>query len=315
MSYKYGQASSMFELLDNIVETAALDGWTNIRSYNLTYNSVSRLGGVLLKGTGDGNDAIYIEIGVNPDDFTEFIIDSAAGADANLEIWEQPGSIQQWNKIEDDEVTGLAVYADKKVPSFSITDNERFNYFIFSNSYRIIVICKLAIDYQSMYLGFINPISSEKQYPYPMYVAGNNTVSHLKWPGNLTSSFIFPTGGSGYLRRADGVWREFSFPYSTNLDYTSQGALYPYDCNNTSLVSNYTSVVSTDVNFLIMPVMLHTSNPIDINGALRGVYWISGTRDIATEQIVVIDNVQYMIFDSGNIRGTNSYFCVQIETS
>ena len=103
MSYRYGQVTSMFELLDNIVEVAQGDSWEIKRSYNLMYEGASRLGGVIMRGIGDGNDNLYIHIGINPDDITEFIIDASAGVDTNLEIWEQPGSIHQWNKIEDDE--------------------------------------------------------------------------------------------------------------------------------------------------------------------------------------------------------------------
>ena len=44
----------MFDLLDNIVSTMTSDGWSTVRSYNLTYNSVSRVGGVLMEGKGDG---------------------------------------------------------------------------------------------------------------------------------------------------------------------------------------------------------------------------------------------------------------------
>jgi len=63
-----------------------------------------------------------------------------------------------------------------------------------------------------------------------------------------------------------------------------------------------------------MPILLHTNDPIDVNGMIRGCYWISGTRDVAAEQIVVINGNQYMIFDAGQNRGNNSYFCIQIET-
>ena len=313
MSYRYGQVTSMFELLDNIIDVAQNDSWEIKRSYNLTYNGTSRVGGVLLRGIGDGNDNLYIHIGINPVNFKEFIIDSSAGLDNELEIWEQPGSIHQWNKVDDDVATGLPVYTDAKIPSFSITDNEQFNYFIFSNTYRIIVVCKLSIDYQSMYLGFLNPISSERQYPYPMYIAGNNVVGATGWPSNVTPSFVFPTKGSGWLRRADGVWRMFEAPYSANISPNSLGALFPYDCNNTSLVPNYTEEVTTDVDFLLMPIILHTNNPIDLNGLLINAYWISGTRDVAAEQLVVIDGKQYMIFDAGQARGNNSYFCILIE--
>lgn len=313
MSYRYGQVTSMFELLDNIIDVAQNDSWEIKRSYNLTYNGTSRVGGVLLRGIGDGNDNLYIHIGINPVNFKEFIVDSSAGLDNELEIWEQPGSIHQWNKVDDDVATGLPVYTDAKIPSFSITDNEQFNYFIFSNTYRIIVVCKLSIDYQSMYLGFLNPISSERQYPYPMYIAGNNVVGANGWPSNITPSFVFPTKGSGWLRRADGVWRMFEAPYSANISPNSLGALFPYDCNNTSLVPNYTEEVTTDVDFLLMPIILHTNSPIDLNGLLINAYWISGTRDVAAEQLVVIDGKQYMIFDAGQARGNNSYFCILIE--
>lgn len=324
MSYRYGQVTSMFELLDNIVEVAQGDSWEIKRSYNLMYGGASRLGGVIMRGIGDGNDNLYIHIGINPDDITEFIIDASAGVDTNLEIWEQPGSIHQWNKIEDDESTGLPMYVikdsqgkivkTKPMPSLSITDSEQFSYFIFSNEYRIIVVCKLSINYQSMHLGFLNPISSEKQYPYPMYVGGNNVVGADSWPNNLTESFVFPYKGSGWLRRADGVWRSFDSHYSENIDANTKGTMFPYDCNNKSLVPNYTSEVTTDVDFLLMPILLHTNDPIDINGMIRGCYWISGTRDVAAEQIVVINGNQYMIFDAGQNRGNNSYFCIQIET-
>lgn len=313
MSYRYGQVTSMFELLDNIIDVAQSDSWEIKRSYNLNYNGTSRVGGVILRGVGDGNDNLYVHIGINPVNFKEFMIDSSAGLDSELEIWEQPGSIHQWNKVDDDVATGLPVYTDAKIPSFSITDNEQFNYFIFSNTYRIIVVCKLSIDYQSMYLGFLNPISSERQYPYPMYIAGNNVVGATGWPSNVTPSFVFPTKGSGWLRRADGVWRMFEAPYSANISPNSLGALFPYDCNNTSLVPNYTEEVTTDVDFLLMPIILHTNNPIDSNGLLINAYWISGTRDVAAEQLVVIDGKQYMIFDAGQARGNNSYFCILIE--
>ena len=313
MSYRYGQVTSMFELLDNIIDVAQNDSWEIKRSYNLTYNGASRVGGVILRGVGDGNDNLYVHIGINPANFKEFIVDSSAGLDSELEIWEQPGSIHQWNKVDDDVATGLPVYKDAKIPSFSITDNEQFNYFIFSNTYRIIVVCKLSIDYQSMYLGFLNPISSERQYPYPMYIAGNNVVGANGWPSNITPSFVFPTKGSGWLRRADGVWRMFEAPYSANISPNSLGALFPYDCNNTSLVPNYTEEVTTDVDFLLMPIILHTNSPIDLNGLLINAYWISGTRDVPAEQLVVIDGKQYMIFDAGQARGNNSYFCILIE--
>ena len=54
-------------------------------------------------------------------------------------------------------------------------------------------------------------------------------------------------------------------------------------------------------------------NPIDINGILRGVYWISGTRDVAAEQILTYNSESYIVFDTKQERGANTYFAVKLE--
>ena len=63
----------------------------------------------------------------------------------------------------------------------------------------------------------------------------------------------------------------------------------------------------------MMPVMLQTTNPIDVNGILREVYWNSGTRDVAAEQILTYNSQSYIIFDTKELRGSNTYFAVKLE--
>lgn len=310
MAYTYGQATNLCALMEDIITCCTTEGWNILDQSNVTYEGESRIGQVLFQADGDGNDNIYILLKINPLDFNTMILDAPAGYDVHLKYWEQPGGLHQWNKIDEDNSTGDPIYASKQIPSLRIYDKQRFDYFIFVNQYRLIIVLKLVIDYQSAYIGFLNPISSERQYPYPMYVAGNSLVSRTNI---VTGSFVFPTQGTGWLRRADGTWRAFENPYSENISATTQGALFPYISNNKSLVPNYTSRTTTDVNFLLIPVLLYTNNPADSCGLLREVFWISGTRDVAAEQIVVVDNVSYMVFDSRDIRGNNSYFCIKIE--
>lgn len=315
MAYLYGQATNLCALLEDVITCCTTAGWHIVTQSNVTYEGVSRVGQVLFKADGDGNDNIYTLLTINPEDFNVMILDAPAGYDSHLKFWEQPGGLHQWNKIDENNDTGAPMYSNAsgtayQIPSLRIYDKQRFDYFIFVNQYRLIIVLKLVIDYQSAYLGFLNPISSERQYPYPMYVAGNSLVARTNI---VTGSFVFPTQGTGWLRRADGTWRAFENPYSTNISATTQGAIFPYVANNTSLVPNYTSRTTTDVNFLLIPILLYTNNPTDSCGLLREVYWISGTRDVAAEQIVVVDGTQYMVFDSRDTRGNNSYFCIKIE--
>lgn len=343
MSYRTGIADNLYDLLDVIVDTAALDGWTVVETSNATFNGVVRRNSVVLHGIGDGNDNIYANMIVDPDEPRQMILDMSAGYDSDLYYWEQPGSIQQWNKTYEDKDTGKPQYQMRgrsiAIPAFSLVVNEQFTYFIFSNSYRIIVVCRLSIDYQSFYIGLLAPISSEKQFPYPAYVAGNNSVSKEVYneetdettfvgsfyPDVPTSSFVFPTANTGWLRRADGTWRSFWMPYSDDIEATTHteqgidgdvyfdGHMFPYICNNKSLVPNYAQNSVENIDFLLIPIIAMTSDPVDMCGLLRNVYWISGTRDVASEQIVVLDSKQYIVFDDGNLRDNNSYFCIEIE--
>lgn len=58
--------------------------------------------------------------------------------------------------------------------------------------------------------------------------------------------------------------------------------------------------------------MLQTNNPVDVCGLLRDCYWISGTRDIDAERILVYDGEQYIVFDTQQDRGPNTYFAIKM---
>lgn len=306
MSYYVGEASTAYDLLDAIHNAAVGEGWVTISSLQHTYNGASRLYFVEYEAHGDGNDIIYMQFRI-PNDSTGSIIllDSSAGYDSKLFYWEQPGSIQQWLSSEGE--------TEVAQPAFTVTSNEKFNYWIFISSYRLIVVARMSTVYESMYVGFLNPVASERQYPYPMYVAGNTVGNGGRWNGNMTGSFVFPRDNTGMLRRADGTWRSFNSP-SQYPDWKESGVVFPYTACNKSLVPNYcdddTGVLD---NLLLIPVILQTNDPVDVCGILRGVYWNSGTRDVASEQIVSYNGDNYMIFDTKSLRGTNSYFCVRLD--
>ena len=298
--YKIGDGRDIYTLIHAIDECLTQVGWVQhipIRDNdgNLTH--------CIWEGSGDGTDKIYIQIKADTKNRNLLFIDSMTGVDEKLHIWEQPGSLQQWIKISSTEELGLQ-------PAFTTSLDERFYYWIFVDTYRLIVVIRIGIQYESMYLGFLNPIASERQFPYPMYVAGNTTSKGGRWSSNKQGSFIFPSDGSGYLRRADGVWRQFDF--TRDLSYLSKGTIFPYNAKNRSLIPNYIENAANQDNFLLIPVMLQTNDPIDICGILRNVYWISGTRDVDAEKILVYNDKQYIVFDTKQDRDHNSYFAIEM---
>ena len=301
-----GNTYSIEGLFDAMKQALLKVGWIPYKLSEDTY---------VFCGNGSGQDKIYIMISYHNLD-NSIIIDSAVGYDPNLGFFEQPGCLQQYLKSEgvyDSEAENFTPNYKDNQPAFIITKNERFYYWIFVDTYRIIVVCRMSIVYESMYLGFINPIASERQYPYPMYVCGNSTVSAKQWTSSGLGSFIFPSNGSGLLRRADGNWRSFdaSKPYPSP---SSTGTVFPYTSANKKLIPNYkeTDSINQD-NFLLIPIMLQTNNPVDLNGLLRGCYWISGTRDIDAERILQYDGNKFIVFDTQMARDSNTYFAIRIE--
>lgn len=305
MAYVSGEASSIYDVIEKLDEMLVKVGWTQHMVQKVSYNNNDRLMHCIWEGTGDGNDKIFLQALVDTKTNARMYLDSCAGYDQYLMLWEQPGSIQQWLKISHQGEIGLQ-------PAYTTAKDERFVYWIFVDTYRAIIVTRMSIVYESMYIGFINPIASERQYPYPMYIAGNGTSQGGVWPNNTQGSFLFPNGGSGYLRRADGTWRRFDF--NTSYNYKTVGTVFPYNAKNEKLIPNYREDGQVEQNnFLLIPVMLQTNDPIDVNGILRGVYWISGTRDLDAERILTWNNEQYIAFDTKQMRGTNSYFCVKLE--
>ena len=320
MAYTSGEASSAFDLLAAIDKLLIQVGWTRVVEEKTTeYDNTERLSYAIWEGVGGGTDKIYIQGRINGfqkndrikdesgnklKNIANIYLDSCIGFDKDLYFFEQAGSIQQWNQADGDKLV--------KQPIFTGVGNEKYVYWLFADSYRIIGIARIGVNYESFHMGFLNPIVSERQYPYPMYVCGNGNALGKDWIENIGGSIVAPREGSGYLRRADGTWREFTVKVE-NPDYEEAGTIFPYNALNKKLIPNFkgSDTVVQD-NYLLIPVMLQTNNPIDMCGIMRDVYWISGTKDVASEATLVYNGDSYMIFDTQNTRGNNSYFCIKM---
>ena len=309
MAYVSNTGTTIYDVVEAMDNLLVSVGWIQHRRTTKNYNNQPRTDHVIWEGSGDGTDKIYIQVKVINNQ--RMYLDSMVGYDEALQRWEQPGSIQQ--QLLSAEESTVAQ------PMFTVTNEENFAYWIFADTWHVIGVARMGLIYESFYMGFLNPISSERQYPYPMYVAGNGSATSSSWPNNNAGSFIFPHNNSGWLRRADGVWRSFDAqPPSDFVDYTnpdpdSVGTVFPYSSHNGYLIPNYSSssAIAQD-NFLLIPVMLNSNNPVDICGIMRNVFWVSGTRDIGTEQILVFGADQYIVFDNKQSRFANSYFCIKM---
>lgn len=113
---------------------------------------------VILKGIGDGKDEIYIgmKIKAQGTDQENILLNGFAGYDANLEWFEQPGSIYQ-----------------DALPCVPLAKDVLMTYWITANTSRITLHVEMSNHYEAAYLGFFKPVAIERQYPYPMLIGGS----------------------------------------------------------------------------------------------------------------------------------------------
>lgn len=305
-----GEIVTTYDLIEHVDTLLSNVGWTSLASDTTTYDGNTRRMYGVWRGTGDGNDNVYLQMRCK--DESNLLLDSMVGYDSKLYWYEQPGSIQHMLGKEE-QVNGTI--RDVKQPMFSFAGGSECYCWLFATSYHIVGVVRMSTVYESFYMGLINPVSTEKQYPYPMYIAGNSVATGSSWPNNITGSFVFPTGGSGYLRRVDGTWREFN-AVPDRPSPTSVGTVFPYNTGNYKLVDNYSDTqTSSQDDMLLFPIILQTTDPVDLCGLLYRCYWISGACDIGTQQTLVYDGETYIIFDTKSTRSENSYFVIKMIAS
>lgn len=277
---------------------------------------------VVLMGRGDGRDEIYIglriETSVNPRQ-EDIVLNGYAGFDPHLEWDEQPGAIDH-----------------KRLPTIPLAQGVFMNFWISANASRFILIVEMSSQYEGAYLGFMKPVAIDRQYPYPLVVAGSY-IQGAKWFSRTAGHSMFINPGSdtyagigGYtttlpgetgeentscfrLRRPDGLWRS-----ALNVNRVGQRmgfeklCIWPYNTcpAETYTVYRKTGEISPLEDNMMFPVKLYESHPVGNVGVLDGVYFIGNRVDLAAKDSVVYKDQIYRVFNNVYMRGDESYFAI-----
>lgn len=332
MAYVTGTGTTIYDLIEaiNTLATTGLASGTNWALSRSISNVNGRKTECIWCGVGTGSDKIYVgaRVYLNGEVDTasagKLQLNGFAGYDANLTFDEQPGGITK---------NALNV----NLPTLPMANNSAFTYWIMINTQRIIVVVKMSTQYESAYIGLFNPVSSERQYAYPMIVSGSacgsidwSTASLGNGRGSMVLSTAVGSSPSAYtatyptvssdnnfsntrIRRPDGTWRGVAtYSASSPLPF-SQCNFFPYTSGNQKLIATYNpGQTTTNEDFLLFPIAIVENYPQGIIGILDDVTFISGTRDIASEQVLLYSGEQYIVFDTMSLRGTNTYFAVKL---
>lgn len=295
MAVYNGTANSVLELLQGVVsfltDSANFDeglAWQLISP--ATVDAITDA--VILKGVGDGEDEIYIGMKISTSGAqADIVLNGYAGYDAGLGWDEQPGCVSV-----------------AKRPTLPLATDTFMSYWLSANSSRFILVVELSTQYEAAYLGLMQPLAIENQYPYPL-VVGGSAFEGVAWTDSSTdhSAFVCPGTGTNtslVLRRPDGSWRTGKNQTLGELN------VWPTNIAPVRTLTVFDDVLTLE-NVNMYPFYLYETDPGGMAGQLDGIYWIGNREDLATKDTIVYDSKTYKVFNNVQRRDNDSYFAIE----
>lgn len=255
----------------------------------------------ILKGVGDGQDAIYIGFKITTGAGAgqqDLVLNGYAGYDPNLSWDEQPG----------------AIYHAKR-PTLALVASTFLTYWISANTSRVILVVELSSQYESAYLGYMKPIAVERQYPYPLVIGGsyiegaiwtNTSPGHSAFtnPGSDTYVGLGDYGSADSVsalqdttslrvRRPDGAWRSgLNRNKENKAMHFEKLCVWPTNVEPVRTLTVYDEILTLE-NVIMYPFLLYESYPVGLIGQLDGVYWIGNREDLSAKDSIVYQDKIY----------------------
>lgn len=304
MAYETGTATSETDLLQKLdtflTTNAALrqttENWTRVISEDLpaTDKMQARTMRVWRAPGASGDDRITIAAVTLQQTATDiFNLYFAGGTHFNSAI----------PRTADTPLAGL-VSNSEQVGIFA--DRRAFRYWFFASGRRAIIVTSVNSVYSSAYIGFILPVNSPVEYPYPLVVAGSTDKTVSRYSAGKGVSVAHPAAGTFWLLYPEQMWRDFRYKYS------SQGRLIFPDGG----ADTYTArmLPSWGGNYPLFPVEMRVVNGNErlFFGALDGVYRLPGSGRASEDMVTLPDGRQFIVFQNAANITTADYFAVEV---
>lgn len=278
---------------------------------------------VILMGKGDGKDEIFIGIKIEDSvnkNQQDIVFTGYAGFDKYLEWWEQPGAL--WHE---------------KLPVIPLSKDVFMNFWLVANTRRFILIVEMGTQYEGGYVGFMKPVNIERQYAYPLVIAGSY-IQGGRWASRSAGHSMFTHPGSdtyggigGYmtafpaqseaentsplrLRHPDGTWKTaLNVNSASRVMGFEKLCVWPFNTVPTETYTVYrkTGEISKLEDNMMYEAKLYESHPVGNVGVLDGVYYIGNRVDLAAKDTVVYKDKTYKVFSNVFRRNDDSYFAIE----
>jgi hypothetical protein len=179
-------------------------------TFNLTLDGEVGETQYLLKGIGSGSDEIFMGIR------------SFTNTGASAKSWELAG--MTGHNLTGTWTTQTNIHEGRHDVSndggaYVPLDDDTIEYWINMTGRRIVAVFKVSTSYASLYMGFVDPMATVSELPYPLVIIGNTPRSDTAFSSTRAalSGILNPIGkfiasgvidsGPGFVRLGSGAWR------------------------------------------------------------------------------------------------------------
>ncbi|HGB3471678.1 TPA: hypothetical protein ACIVB1_001968 [Salmonella enterica subsp. diarizonae serovar 61:l,v:z35] len=199
-------------------------------------------------------------------------------------------------------------------------DRRNFRYWFVASGRRVIVVTGVNTVYSSAYCGFMLPVVSPLEYPYPLVIAASTGVITLRYSDTTDahSSIVDPRQKNFWLMYPDQGWRDiYGRTYSDATIGAGGRYLTPNGTTRYSgsvLQTLSTMTASPGGYYPLFPVEIRSMEDSGVNflGALDGVFWIPGMGRASEDTVSTADGHQYVVFQNGFRITPCDYFAVEV---
>lgn len=235
---------------------------------------------IILKGIGlAGADQVFVGIrvvGIHSDTIHNWEIKGLTGASGSSTFDLQPGASP----------SVFTAFWDQSIPFWIVVNGRRF-----------IVVGKVSSTYHSLYAGFMLPYATPTEYPYPLFIGGEEDAATVfSNTGANFSFFADPQLNSARLRDNIGTWNGFDNETSGFIAWPLDGALSARDWMAVQQALPSGESVMYPVNLMDSA---STTLPLDLSllGVLDGVYAVSG-HTISSETLLTVSAVDHVVIQN-----------------
>lgn len=304
MAYETGTATSETDLLQKLdtflTTNAALkqtaENWVRVAVENLpaTDKTLARTIMVWRAPGASGDDRITLSAATLQQTTTQtFNVYFAGGTHFNPAI----------PRTADMPFNGLV---NNSEPVGIFADHRPFRYWFFASGRRAIMVTNVNSVYSSAYLGFILPVNSPVEYPYPLVVAGSINKTVTRYSEGSGVSIAHPTDSTFWLLYPEQMWRDFRYKYPSQGRY-----IFPDNGADTYIKR---MLPSWGGDIPLFPVEMRVVNGEErlFFGALDGVYRLPGSGRASEDVVTLSDGRRFIVFQNAANITTADYFAVEM---